>query len=619
MFIDFLPADSQLVIEQFGESQIGMFVGRLVLSLPSKAELLLTACASYVVYKITGYFKNKVNHNGFHKIDVAVLLLAALFAFSMVFGQILDNTDARLLDILTGTSQWIKIIVGMTSWIVVSYMMFYLIGSTELNASNMSTADQTIDRILDFTPVIFIICWVPFLLSTAPGLMMGDTSTQIKQFFGYENSISSSVDLISPDILITQHHPVLHTLLVGICMQIGKLIVGSYSAGYMVYTILQLTTCIMTLSFGMRYLKHCEVPASVRLFVLILMLIVPWFVGTALLGTKDGLFCCAAVLFVIALDNIARNRKVTVKSFLGLFTSAIFVSLLRSGAIIAVVISLALFLFVSIKIKNKTVNNKRTCITVGSTLIGVTLIYFIMTSLLFPSFGISGGSPREMLSIPIQQVSAIVKYHEDDISAEEKDTIDSVLDYDVLAEKYNPDIADGTKNTWRKDATDTDKSDFIAVWLDMVIRHPMTALEATMRNYYGYLYPSEKPLGMYSSTWSDTVIQNGKLDVLFGFSTNRNDLQKAGTCTFDTWLRAFEHIPVLSIFSSTAFYVWAMLVSLVIAFKKMSPTCYGLAFLLFIFLIVLIGPCNGTIYYRYILPLMFTLPFMVPLTFSKTS
>ena len=616
MMMSFVPADASLVADKFGTSSIGMFVGRIIMSLPDKEMILPSACVCYVIYRMLTSFgtKTKARSNK-RRVDIPFVLLSLLFAFSMVFGQMLDSSNSTLTDMLTGISQWIKILLGMTSYAIVGYIVLSLIDMSEAK-STVTKYDKKIDRLLDFTPLILIICWLPFLIATAPGIMMGDTSTQMKQFFGYENGISSSVNLISPDVLITQHHPVIHTLFLGVCMQIGYMLFENYPAGYMLYTVLQFAICIGILSFGMRYLKRRGVSPTVRLIILILMLIIPWFVGTTLLATKDGLFCCAAILFVLSIDNIAHSDDVKPSSIILMAVSALLTSLLRNGVILAVIVTVALVFIARIK-RNNQQNKARTCVGIASALIGATGIYFLVTSLIFPAFNIAGGSPREMLSLPIQQVSAIVKYDEDDINANEKAAINAVLDYDVLAEDYNPEKADATKNTWSKDATSDDEKRFISTWLGLAMRHPMTAIEATMRNYYGYLYPSDKALGMYNVEWSDEVIENGKLDELFGFTTDRNVVQKVGTNAFDAWLNAFEHIPVLSIFSSSATYVWMMVVSLVFAFKRKSSMRHGYIFILFVFLIVLIGPCNGTIYYRYILPLMFTLPFMMPFVFSQ--
>lgn len=621
MMMSFVPADASLVADKFGTSSIGMFVGRIIMSLPDKEMMLPSACVCYVIYIMLMSFNTKTKaRSNKRRVDIPFVMLSLLFAFSMVFGQMIDSSDSALSDMLTGVSQWLKIVLGFVSYAVVGYVALSLIDMSTAKRTE-TKYDRKIDRLLDFTPLILIICWLPFLIATAPGIMMGDTSTQMKQFFGYENSvssysISSSVNLISPDMLITQHHPVIHTLFLGACMQIGHMLFGNYPAGYMMYTVLQFAICLGTLSFGMRYLKRRGVSPTIRLIILILMLIIPWFVGTSLLATKDGLFCCAAILFVLSIDNIANSDDVKPSSIILMAVSALLTSLLRNGVILAAIATVALVFIARIK-RNNQQNKARTCVGIASALVGTTGIYFLVTSLIFPAFNISGGSPREMLSLPIQQVSAIVKYDGNDISADEKSTIDAVLDYDVLADNYEPEKADATKNTWNKDATNDDEKRFLSVLIELAMRHPLTAAEATMRNYYGYLYPSGKALGMYNVEWSDDVIENGKLDELFGFTTDRNVVQKVGTNAFDAWLNAFEHIPVLSIFSSSATYVWMMIVSLVFAFKRKSSMRCGYIFILFVFLIVLIGPCNGTIYYRYILPLMFTLPFMMPIAFSK--
>ena len=224
MMMSFVPVDASFVADKFGTSSIGMFVGRIIMSLPNKGMMLPSVCVCYVVYRMLTSFATNNNKSLTQKkpFDIPFFLLSLLFAFSMVFGQMLDNSDATLSDMLTGISQWLKIICGMASYAIVGYIGLSLIDASGIK-STVTKYDKTIDRILDFAPLILFVCWLPFLISTAPGIMMGDTSTQMKQFFGYENSISSSVNLISPDMLITQHHPVIHTLFLGACMQIGHM------------------------------------------------------------------------------------------------------------------------------------------------------------------------------------------------------------------------------------------------------------------------------------------------------------------------------------------------------------------------------------------------------------
>ena len=56
---------------------------------------------------------------------------------------------------------------------------------------------------------------------------MKDSTNQIKQFFGMEiteRSSTNSVNLIDENVKITNHHPVLHTVILGSCVKIGKML-----------------------------------------------------------------------------------------------------------------------------------------------------------------------------------------------------------------------------------------------------------------------------------------------------------------------------------------------------------------------------------------------------------
>ena len=79
--------------------------------------------------------------------------------------------------------------------------------------------------------LVLALCWLPVLIGYAPALFMWDTNTQILQWFGLPNHISSSVDLLDSSVLLTQHHPPLYTALVGLCVQTGISLAGSENLG----------------------------------------------------------------------------------------------------------------------------------------------------------------------------------------------------------------------------------------------------------------------------------------------------------------------------------------------------------------------------------------------------
>ena len=72
--------------------------------------------------------------------------------------------------------------------------------------------------------VIFLL-WLPALLASWPGVYVIDNVFQVQWFL--EGNISV-------------HHPILHTYILGFCMEAGKKIFGSYEAGLGVYSVGQM-------------------------------------------------------------------------------------------------------------------------------------------------------------------------------------------------------------------------------------------------------------------------------------------------------------------------------------------------------------------------------------------
>ena len=84
--------------------------------------------------------------------------------------------------------------------------------------------------------VIFIICRIPYLIAYYPGLMIYDTASSILQFYGYPTFAASLSNV--PGAILTNHHGVLYTLLMGGAVRLGELL-GSQNTGFFIYILLQ--------------------------------------------------------------------------------------------------------------------------------------------------------------------------------------------------------------------------------------------------------------------------------------------------------------------------------------------------------------------------------------------
>ena len=405
MLISYPPVVKTEVLSVFGEyaaHPLLLFVGRIILSLPTKEIAMASTPLLLLVYWLIN--RNTHNHSSF-----IAKVLAALFAFAMVFGSMLETSSSSLASLMTGTSQQVKIFYGLACWFLFGNALFseVLQHRWATEARPMPRYAQTIIR---FLPVILAIAWLPWLIASFPGMLMGDTPAELLMYFGYPSYVSNSVNLLDPQVLITQHHPVLHVVLLGLAASLGASLFSSINIGIFLFTLAQFTCTVATLSFSVRYLLRRGASYRILLALAAAYTLLPFFPNYAVLLTKDSLFVCCLLAFVISVDSTTRNNA-GAKQWLALLASGLLVSLLRSGAFVVVIFTL----FVAATYAMRT-HGMRAARPVTLVLAGIFVVNVTLTSVIYPALSITPASPREMLSIPIQQVAAVAAHHPESIT-----------------------------------------------------------------------------------------------------------------------------------------------------------------------------------------------------------
>ena len=124
---------------------------------------------------------------------------------------------------------------------------------------------------------------------------------------------------------------------------------------------------------------------------------------------------------------------------------------------------------------------------------------FICTLAIFVSIGIEKGavyflsidqgSPREMLSLPIQQMARIEK-NVKELDDEMRKEIDSYFkEGSSLGEAYYPLISDNAKDRFSEKKYDKREKEFLILSAKLFLAYPEESLEAFMCNSFGYWYP----------------------------------------------------------------------------------------------------------------------------------
>jgi hypothetical protein len=216
----------------------------------------------------------------------------------------------------------------------------------------------------------------------------------------------------------------------------------------------------------------------------------------------------------------------------------------------------------------------------------------------------SSKSVGEMMSIPFQQIARYVKYYDDEISEQDKEIIDSVLQYEKLKERYTSVISDPVKNTYRRTGITLD---FFKVWFKFLLKHPKTYIESFICNTYSYYYPNgestSKPM-VYDYIEETVTVNTGYFDIHY-FSDN-SSIRKM----FDSFLKLLNAFPGIGIIFHQGFYTWIVMVYLLYVVQR-RINCGVLSAIPVIlhFLVCIASPVNG--YFRYFMPIVFLVPFVM--------
>ena len=439
-----------------------------------------------------------------------------------------------------------------------------------------------------FSLIFMLLCYLPYIISFYPAILSPDPSYQIKQYFKIPNKYSTYSVMLDPNVTITNHHPVIHTLLLGTCVKIGT-IINNVNLGLFIYSVIQILTLTSTLAYTIKFLKNQNINNNYLLLMLLVYSLVPAFPFYSMSAVKDVIFTSLIILYITKLYEFIKTNEITISNIIKTFILMILIILFRNNGIHTLALSFPFLLLIK-----KTKKYKYKIITLIILFLGFNYTY---NNIILPYFKITTTSIRETLSIPFQQTARYVKYHESEISDNEKEAIDKVLEYATLKERYKNEIADPVKNKYNKYTTNEELKDYFKVWFIELLKHPKTYIEATINNTYGYYYPIKTNWYIYHK-FDSRIVKDG-------FDYHYNDLNTSRKI-LTNYGQTFQSIPILNIFVNIGINVWILIfmLSYLIYLKKYKEIIY-LSPSFILILVCIASPVNT--YFRYAMPYVFAL------------
>ena len=458
---------------------------------------------------------------------------------------------------------------------------------------------------------LFVIAWIPYYILFFPGTANVDTVVQLMQSFEIPSYINKITTIHPPETYYTNHHPFATTMLFELFFKLGLNVFGDINIGVAIYVFLHMLFLAAVFTVALQYLRHIGITKKRLLFIQLVIMFLPIFPMYAICMVKDTLFSAFLLLLMIMMYEVARtNGECFKKWWFDLF-------LALDCALIMLTKNYGMYIIIIVAVVYAIVYRKY-ILQVLVSFVPIILVYqFLWVSVLLPLWNVAPVGKQEALSVPFQQTARYVSEYGEEVTEEEKEAINGVLPYDKLKKLYEPMLSDWVKEKFNQDASSEDMSRYFNAWWKMFLKHPDVYIESILNNTYEYWYIDKiSDLEYYEF---EPYLQKHDPDKQYEelYVTNNYNTGGERFAVYQLILM-LEKTPVVNIFASLGLLPWLILFMIIFnIFQKRGK--YILTYLVpvIIYAICMVSPDNGNS--RYIMPVIFALPYLIALLFRPIS
>ena len=440
-----------------------------------------------------------------------------------------------------------------------------------------------------------LLAWLPYYLHEYPGVMTPDSINQYAQIIGaYE---------------LSNHHSVIHTLLIGFFYHIGMQLTGNAYVGLGFYTFFQMCFMAFTAGYVVRTLQKAHIITPVCIVTICFYALMPYHGIFAVTIWKDIPFAgcvtlaAASLLRLLLCDKLSRLKAADYFTILlPYLLSSIMMCLLRTNGWYIFLVTLPFVLFVF---------RDRWKVMIPVHLIILALVLFVK----YPCmnvYEIKQADFAESVSIPVQQLACVVARGES-LTDEQSEILSHYMDLEQVSSLYQPDVSDPIKNLIRSTSgtyLDSHKGEFLSLWFSVGLSHIPAYFDAYVAQTHGFWYPA----GDYEVGLSDGIYPND-----FGLTwqplLKGSIIIKIREILFKLW----KLIPLFGFLWSMGGMFWSLLISLCMCLRESR---YANAVLMIPAMVLVITLCIATpvaTEFRYAYTLFYGLPLYIMMPFIRSN
>lgn len=446
--------------------------------------------------------------------------------------------------------------------------------------------------------VIFLL-WIPVWLAYYPIVMSYDFHRQVNEAYnGW--------------IWFNSYQPLIHTWLIWLFLQIGG-VLGSNEVGMGLFTLIQM----LTVSAAMGYACTAVYQMVKRKWTVVLTVlfygVFPFCSVSMMVGTKDAIFSALFLTFTILLAKRCLCCKSTRRwvTELLMAVTAVMMMLFRYNALYAVAAFGVLSLIFAKGKEKLHIFLLCAIMTMGGKAAQEGLQHALGTQI--------RGSSIEKYSVLIQQFARVGYCHGTNIEPE----IYELIDKYVSAESWQdhmPSLADASRSGVNFDEVwEPNMGQVVKDWFRVGLKYPNEYIDAFLCMTQGFWFLDDRTYCEMQG-WGN----GDRHGAIFTNNSSASDTYEGiQHISKFPWLEerledivsnnAFYHWPVVSLLFKPAIYTLSLvMITVVLIYRNtQKKQAYICLFPLVYFGTMLLGP---TVQFRYVLPIMITVPFLFALT-----
>ena len=272
------------------------------------------------------------------------------------------------------------------------------------------------------------------------------------------------------------HHPLLHTLLMGSCVALGRA-AGNINLGAALYTLIQMTAlaaCFAAVCASVA--RSCSARAARRSAVFFALY--PLHMFFAVNATKDVLFSGLFALTIALAFEMIGSEKPSRWLTAGLVLCGAGMMLLRNNALYAVIVWLPLLFLLC----------RRRSVRLIACMLAAVVGFSAANGAMKTMTNAGEGNLSEMLSIPIQQLARVRNLADGRLTEEEREAIDRLMPENCWR-LYDPTISDPVKFPFDTEAFLADKAGFAKLYLSVGAKCMDVYIDALLAHTLAFWYP----------------------------------------------------------------------------------------------------------------------------------